>query len=649
MTLTLTRVLLAFVLVLEAFGQVRPADAQPCPFVGTGGTLSTDQGGQGATPAMPVQAAVTVPISGPVCLSIVPISVPAPPGVTFLAQQVDLAVAQADPTNPPLAVFSIDVSVVPRGQAVEMYLNGKSIPPCLGGATAQNPDPCLVSADVAPDGDPVFSVLTVGPGSWTFGATPKPCETAAECDDKNVCTIDACVNARCFNDPAPDGTSCADQDVCNGEEICQKGACVPPASAPCSAGPSIAYLAAFAAGQLVMQPLAAGVPTRTLALDHPWGVAVNPRRPEVYVTERNGSSLAIVDGASGRLTARVAIPGEPLGVAASPDGSRAYVASYKGGLTIVDPVAQAVVTTVGLDGGPTGVAVHPDSRRVYVTNYRAGILTVVDDELHERLAEVHVGRLPLGVAVHPSGTKVYVANHRDGTVSVVGTVSNTVTGTFAVGNKPFAIAFDASGARAYVTNSRRRRHGHLHRPPRLVPLRGGRRPGDERRLRGERRPLDALDARLRAAGAALLPDRGDAGQPRPVHRPRVGVPGRGPRLRRRRSLQPRHLRPYERLPARPARAGRRRRRSRAGDRRVARRSGGGAARRHRLHPEPPAARHGRPRAPRRSESDGARPAEARGDRAMHPPTPRRRPPADRRPGAGDAAGDLPALNPRRPR
>lgn len=46
-------------------------------------------------------------------------------------------------------------------------------------------------------------------------------------DDGNPCTKDSCdpING-IIHEPIPDGTRCSDNDICNGEEICQSGACV---------------------------------------------------------------------------------------------------------------------------------------------------------------------------------------------------------------------------------------------------------------------------------------------------------------------------------------------------------------------------------------------------------------------------------------
>jgi hypothetical protein len=47
-----------------------------------------------------------------------------------------------------------------------------------------------------------------------------------DCTNSNRCTVDRCEPAvGCIHDPLPDGTSCSDQNPCNGEETCLHGNC----------------------------------------------------------------------------------------------------------------------------------------------------------------------------------------------------------------------------------------------------------------------------------------------------------------------------------------------------------------------------------------------------------------------------------------
>ncbi len=52
--------------------------------------------------------------------------------------------------------------------------------------------------------------------------------TASDCSDGNACTSDSCNESvkQCFYTPVGDGTLCSDGDACNGEETCLDGACL---------------------------------------------------------------------------------------------------------------------------------------------------------------------------------------------------------------------------------------------------------------------------------------------------------------------------------------------------------------------------------------------------------------------------------------
>jgi hypothetical protein len=68
-------------------------------------------------------------------------------------------------------------------------------------------------------------------------ASSLPCTADAECDDGLVCTTDTCRPvAGCQHAPAPDGSTCADGDACNGAETCQAGACVAGIPLDCADG-----------------------------------------------------------------------------------------------------------------------------------------------------------------------------------------------------------------------------------------------------------------------------------------------------------------------------------------------------------------------------------------------------------------------------
>jgi hypothetical protein len=105
--------------------------------------------------------------------------------------------------------------------------------PCSGPGNCNDSDPC--TADVCSGGICQYNAVPNGQacsdgdacnGTETCQAGVCVGGTAPDCDDANVCTVDTCVPATgCQNTPVQNGTSCADSTVCNGAETCQNGTC----------------------------------------------------------------------------------------------------------------------------------------------------------------------------------------------------------------------------------------------------------------------------------------------------------------------------------------------------------------------------------------------------------------------------------------
>ena len=103
---------------------------------------------------------------------------------------------------------------------------------------------------------------------------------------------------------------------------------------------------------------------------------------------------------------------------------------------------------------PLGVAVTPDGTRAYVTN------AVQQHRLGDRHGQQHGGRhgrgrdCPSWGGHHPGrDTRLCDEYRRSNTVSVIDTASNTVVATVAVGSMPRGVAITPDGTRVYVTNT----------------------------------------------------------------------------------------------------------------------------------------------------------------------------------------------------
>ena len=108
-----------------------------------------------------------------------------------------------------------------------------------------------------------------------------------------------------------------------------------------------------------------------------------------------------------------------------------------------------MIETVELTGDmvrPMGVVVSPDGSRVYVTSGRGGTVIAIDATTLEPVGSVEVGTRPWGIAVTPDGRYLYTANGPSNDVAVVDVESLTVVATIAVGERPWGVAIVAARA-----------------------------------------------------------------------------------------------------------------------------------------------------------------------------------------------------------
>ena len=182
-------------------------------------------------------------------------------------------------------------------------------------------------------------------------------------------------------------------------------------------------------------------------------VGISVSVPSFTVANISGNNLSVVDPATGAITASIAVPAGPAGLALSPDGGTLYVASQSANsVSAISTSTNSVLWSAAVGATPVRLAVQPNGGQVYVVNQGANTVSVISPSSHTVVATIPVGSHPSGVTFSPDGTTAYVANVFGGTVSVINAASNSVVSTFAAAIGATAIALSASGTTAYVAN-----------------------------------------------------------------------------------------------------------------------------------------------------------------------------------------------------
>jgi YVTN family beta-propeller protein len=209
--------------------------------------------------------------------------------------------------------------------------------------------------------------------------------------------------------------------------------------------------------------------------DRPDGQALSPDGRTLLISSGGQSvdSLKVVDTGSGRVVQTIAYPAPEalfVGVAWSPDGRRAYAAA--GGNNKVRTYAfdgQRLTegAAIPVPGFPIGLAVSPDGSTLFAAQNQAGAVALIDTAT-ARVTSFSVGACdgvqpsaaaslqcqPYGVALSRDGAKAYVSNWGEHSVSVLDARTGALAGRIAVGTHPNALAANRApgGHELYVAN-----------------------------------------------------------------------------------------------------------------------------------------------------------------------------------------------------
>jgi hyaluronoglucosaminidase len=183
----------------------------------------------------------------------------------------------------------------------------------------------------------------------------------------------------------------------------------------------------------------------------------------------SGTTIEAIDLSARPVTMRAITVGQfPDAVAITPDGKRAYIASYiSNTITPIDLTTGKEMHPINVGGGPAGIAITPNGKTAYVTDAGTApigdTVTPVDLAKAKALAPITVGAGPQGIAITPDGQTAYVADAGAVVTGQSGAFGSTVTpidlstkkagAPIKVGNAPIAIAVSGDGSTVYVANA----------------------------------------------------------------------------------------------------------------------------------------------------------------------------------------------------
>ncbi|MHC4976455.1 MAG: YVTN family beta-propeller repeat protein [Planctomycetota bacterium] len=151
------------------------------------------------------------------------------------------------------------------------------------------------------------------------------------------------------------------------------------------------------------------------------GVATHPTRPELWVSNRAGNSVSVVDTNTLEVVETFDCPLFPIRLEITPDGSTAIVSNARSGdITFFDVNTRTKLGNLSMNAAakddadqrlfsdqfgdspvPVGIQITPDSTTAYVANTNADVITVVDIDTRSITGRLTAGKEPDGMAWSP--------------------------------------------------------------------------------------------------------------------------------------------------------------------------------------------------------------------------------------------------------
>src|SRR5882724_1990285 len=214
-------------------------------------------------------------------------------------------------------------------------------------------------------------------------------------------------------------------------------------------------------------PLVAGV-VLACGLSATVAGAASPGR--IYISNEDGGDVAVLDGSTEAVVARIAVGKRPRGLKVSRDGKHLYVAlsgSPKAGpgvdestlpprdhaadgIGVVDLASGKPVKVHPSGQDPEAFDQSPDGKRLYIANEETAELSVLDLATGKVVRRVAVGEEPEGVSVRPDGKVVYVTCEGENAVVAIDATTLEVLARIRTGPRPRSIVFTQDGRLAFI-------------------------------------------------------------------------------------------------------------------------------------------------------------------------------------------------------
>lgn len=211
----------------------------------------------------------------------------------------------------------------------------------------------------------------------------------------------------------------------------------------------------------------------------------------LFVADTNSKDVAVVDGRSLKVLARIPLPGKPHGIDIEPGGKRVWTSNIEGDtVSVIDVGSRSVVSSIKVCKGPVNVAfasgrafaacgdgymamidtatltvlkteaigfapheiISGPRQRIWAVNRGSNDLSEIDPANGTLVSRHPAGPFAYDAVFSPDGQYAFVTSKTWGAVSVIATDTFQILGSIKVGKDPSLLAMAPDGKRLFVTN-----------------------------------------------------------------------------------------------------------------------------------------------------------------------------------------------------
>jgi DNA-binding beta-propeller fold protein YncE len=191
--------------------------------------------------------------------------------------------------------------------------------------------------------------------------------------------------------------------------------------------------------------------------NRPQGLVISPDRRYVYLLNSGAGSISVMDLRTGEIIKEIylKLAAGPVKATISLDGKELYVINkISRSLSIISLQAGTEEKNILIGEDPVNLILSPDGHSLYIACRGSNNVYLINLQRSEILSVISAGSAPTGLALDIRRERLFVSNGMTGTVTIINTRTNTIEMSFQVGGEPGEIAYDSMSQRLYIIDNR---------------------------------------------------------------------------------------------------------------------------------------------------------------------------------------------------